>query len=1536
MFKLNKKTNIDFLILVFIMLELVAGGVFAYSYFRRNENPVKAEVTGIFLDSISTLSANTFIYDMDVAPDGSIYNTGTFLGTVDFDDSSGVDNKTSSGGSDIFIRKYNSNGSYAWTKRIGGTSYDYVNSMAVASDGNIFLGGAFFGTVDFDAGAGTDNHTAASSSDSFITKYDSSGNFVWAKTLSSSSSASANGLSISSDNYLYITGFFKGNADFDPGVGTDIKTAVSTGNGDSYIQKLDLDGVYVWSRAFGGTNAQGTYANKLDVDTNGVYATGKFAGTVDFDGTGGTDNKVSTGTSDMFVTRYNTDGSYGWTKIYLAANNVDPNSIKLDSLGNIYVGGYFYNSTIDFDDGVGTDNKSSSGYEGFFLKYNSAGTYQWSRVIASSAYANYIYDLDFDSSNNVYISGESQKPSSNAPGAQDYTFYFAQYNPSGTLQWSKSFINNYSTGQFSAIVLRNDTDIFLAGTYYGSTDFDDTGDFATIDVGVNNNSAVFAKYSIGSRYQISGLDAALDAKKRITGADYYWLNVETSAPDGVKGDSVPLAITKGTSAIAYVSTDMSSQDRNWSNITADTDSTTVPKSFLSTGGGQVAGAVGGVYSLLVPVGSRTKVHVCPGASSLSAVSVDCASGADYDTGSPGVTQLTYNSVSYWKIDGLSGSNGLISHTPNQIFNLNSSLSAKKFDSGVIGNGIKLEDTTGATSTTQDVAITNASGTIIAGLNLNMSADRDWSNVSAGTDGTNLKSFFHVSNGYNNLPGQNGPFDLYIAQPAAESPETLISAGSNLWGNNIAVGSNGKVYVTYYKLNSSNNSYEVYFKVFNNANDFADGNAVSTARIDEKVNAGGSNDPSLTVLPNGKVFVVWTEYQAPDYKYNIIGKYFDADGTALGAAFVINPSADSSKGEAKAVSDSSNKVLVVWEDNINSGAQREVVGQFIDSSMALSGGYFSISAQRISEPAVAVLSNNKFVVTWYDSTEETVRARVLNNDGSFVATSFRVNSLGVNYGGSSNNYAGYYQNVVAGLNGEFAIVWGGYFDDNVNYYDRAYIQVFNSNYTKKITNESDTVISDDTNQWDWDNMNAVINSAGKYLMVWDTYNGSTNLRVYARYINTDGTFDGAAKRVDDSTITKSACCPSVAMTPDDQALFIWDPRLIVDNTRRVVGKKWSTLQPVTAQNIGICPNATSLSEVNNACSGVSFTPIGDIPIVTIGGRDYYKIAGLTGAGAFVGDPGAPTPTETPTPTATSTPTPTATDTPTPTPGGPTSTPTPTSVEPTATPSPTPPSNGGQDTLPTATPTTAPLVVHHKKARRAGKALHPGPGAAGNDVDGEEGGNDIPSIKILEPNGSDDEAVEKYTIYWTDEDENDNAKIGFYFDNDKLGRDGTLIVSGILEDDNTDKYEWDISKLEVGSYYVYAVIDDSISTPVAVYSLGPLTKLPDQKSCDIINNDENLENDDTDCDGMSDIWENANGFNPNDPKDAGKDADGDGITNLEEFLRNTNPHDKSSSLPETGSTEGFPLNAVVVAGAVIFTVGLVGFIFWKIKRNKTSNL
>jgi hypothetical protein len=118
----------------------------------------------------------------------------------------------------------------------GGSANELSYSIAVDSSGNVYTTGYFAGTVDFDPGAGTTNLTSVGSEDGFVSKLDSSGNFVWAKSFGGSSSDSVTSIAVDSSRNVYTTGNFRDTVDFDPGAGT---TNLTSGGGtDVFILRL--------------------------------------------------------------------------------------------------------------------------------------------------------------------------------------------------------------------------------------------------------------------------------------------------------------------------------------------------------------------------------------------------------------------------------------------------------------------------------------------------------------------------------------------------------------------------------------------------------------------------------------------------------------------------------------------------------------------------------------------------------------------------------------------------------------------------------------------------------------------------------------------------------------------------------------------------------------------------------------------------------------------------------------------------------------------------------------------------------------------------------------------------------------------------------------------------------------------------------------------------------------------------------------------------------------------------------------------------
>ena len=101
------------------------------------------------------------------------------------------------------------------------------------------------------------------------------------------------------------------------------------------------------------------------------------------------------------------------------------------------------------------------------------------------------------------------------------------------------------------------------------------------------------------------------------------------------------------------------------------------------------------------------------------------------------------------------------------------------------------------------------------------------------------------------------------------------------------------------------------------------------------------------------------------------------------------------------------------------------------------------------------------------------------------------------------------------------------------------------------------------------------------------------------------------------------------------------------------------------------------------------------------------------------------------------------------------------------------------------------------------------------------NDPPTITVTEPasqvdvNAAGPSVVE---IAWIDEDADSSALIALYYDLDNAGSDGTVITEDISEDEDGDGdlWQWDVSGMPEGTWYVYGVISDGESSAVSYAS------------------------------------------------------------------------------------------------------------------------
>lgn len=330
---------------------------------------------------------------------GSVYITGGFLGTADFDPGPGVLNLTSFG-ADAFVCKLDSAGALVWARKLGGTSTDGADSVAVDAAGNVYTVGVFQGTADFDPGPGTFELTAdPGSSDAFVSKLDQDGNFVWAGRLGGIGSQGFVKV-VEAQGNLYMAGSFNGVVDCDPGPGSFNLTST---NQDVLMVKLDSAGGLVWAKSFTGAEDQGS--TDMVVDGNhGIHVSGQFRATADFDPGPGTFNLTSAGDIDAFVCKLDSAGNFVWARRLGGVESESAQGVEVDDNGSVWSVGYF-RATADFDPGPGTFDLTPSGsFDSFLSKLDRDGNFVWAGRWGGLS-SNIPHDLAGDAAGNVFAAG---------------------------------------------------------------------------------------------------------------------------------------------------------------------------------------------------------------------------------------------------------------------------------------------------------------------------------------------------------------------------------------------------------------------------------------------------------------------------------------------------------------------------------------------------------------------------------------------------------------------------------------------------------------------------------------------------------------------------------------------------------------------------------------------------------------------------------------------------------------------------------------------------------------------------------------------------------------------------------------------------------------------------------------------------------------------------------------------------------------------------------------------------------------------------
>lgn len=303
---------------------------------------------------------------------GNICVVGDFNGTIDFDPGVAIENRTTNGALDIFALSLNSQGDYLWANTFGSQSSDRAISVTRDNSGNLLIGGLYNDSIDFDPGINTMYKTTNGSWDAYVLKLSSNGDLIWVRTFGGTSGERVESITCDPWGNVISTGRFLSVVDFDTGPTVENHGVSPLITDNIFVHKLDSDGNFIWAKTLISSYSHNSLSICSD-DLGNIYTTGKFTNSMDFNPNTEVDIHAASAsfgnTSDVFLQKLNSDGSYAWTKTLGDVNHDIGYDVETIGSSLIYLIGEFQGS-VNFNPDGAPDFHYSSQNGSFIQKLN--------------------------------------------------------------------------------------------------------------------------------------------------------------------------------------------------------------------------------------------------------------------------------------------------------------------------------------------------------------------------------------------------------------------------------------------------------------------------------------------------------------------------------------------------------------------------------------------------------------------------------------------------------------------------------------------------------------------------------------------------------------------------------------------------------------------------------------------------------------------------------------------------------------------------------------------------------------------------------------------------------------------------------------------------------------------------------------------------------------------------------------------------------------------------------------------------------------
>ena len=314
---------------------------------------------------------------------------------------------------DVYVIKTNVMGDTLWTRTIGGLETDQgVDIQKTIDNGYVVVGS----TYSFGAGG----------SDVYLIKLNNSGDTLWTRAYGGASDEGGNSIKQTGDGGFIIAGY---------------TNSFGSGFIDVYILKVDSDGIFQWSKTFGGTSTESAY--DIQLANNGFIIAGYTS--------------LGAGNFDAYLINTDFSGNMIWSKKYGGASHDYGYSVQTTSDG-----GYIL---------VGTILSSGAGnHDVYLIKTNSIGDTLWTKSYGGTL-ADYGYVVKQMPDDGYTIAGTSYSFFGTGSTSD---VYLLNTNATGNLNWSR-MIGSVSIDEAHTLALTSDGGFLIGGlswSFGGGTQYD--------------------------------------------------------------------------------------------------------------------------------------------------------------------------------------------------------------------------------------------------------------------------------------------------------------------------------------------------------------------------------------------------------------------------------------------------------------------------------------------------------------------------------------------------------------------------------------------------------------------------------------------------------------------------------------------------------------------------------------------------------------------------------------------------------------------------------------------------------------------------------------------------------------------------------------------------------------------------------------------------------------------------------------------------------------------------------------------------------